>query len=92
MEYVSIPVIVVMSYLVGEIFKKVIFRKKKRYKYIPVVVGVFGGVLGLVIYKISPEILFNINNPFEAVMVGIISGLASTGSNEIIKQIKEGEE
>ena len=81
-----------MSYLVGEIFKKVIFRKKKRYKYIPIVVGVFGGVLGIVIYKISPEIQLKINNEYEAIMIGIISGLGSTGSNEIIKQIKGKEE
>lgn len=87
MEMVSIPVITIICYLIGEFFKLVILRKKKRYKYIPVIVGGVGGALGLIIYFISPELLFNTTNPFMAMAIGIVSGLASTGSNELVKQI-----
>ena len=87
MEMVSIPVITIICYLIGEFFKLVILRKKKRYKYIPVIVGGIGGTLGLIIYFISPELLFNTTNPFMAMAIGIVSGLASTGSNELVKQI-----
>lgn len=87
MEMVSIPVITIICYLIGEFFKLVILRKKKRYKYIPVIVGGVGGALGLIIYFISPELLFNTTNPFMAIAIGIVSGLASTGSNELVKQI-----
>ena len=87
MEMMSIPVITIVCYLIGEFFKLVILRKKKRYKYIPVIVGGLGGALGLIIYFISPELLFNTTNPFMAIAIGIVSGLASTGGNELIKQI-----
>ena len=87
MEYISIPVITILCYLAGEFFKLVILKKKKSFKYIPVIVGGIGGALGLTIYYISPELLLNITNPFMAIAIGIVSGLASTGSNELVKQI-----
>lgn len=87
MEMMSIPVITIVCYLIGEFFKLVILRKKKSYKYIPIIVGGIGGALGLIIYFISPELLFNTTNPFMAIAIGIVSGLASTGGNELIKQI-----
>ena len=83
----SIPVITILCYLIGEFFKVVILRKKKRYKYIPTIVGGIGGMLGLIIYYVSPDLLFNVTSPFLAVAIGIMSGLASTGGNELIKQI-----
>lgn len=93
MEIVSIPVITILCYLVGEFFKIVVLRKKKRYKYVPVIVGATGGILGLMIYYVSPELLIGTTNPFVALALGIVSGLASTGTNELIKQItKKGKE
>lgn len=87
MEYRGIPAIIIISYLIGEIFKLLILRKKKRYKYIPIIVGISGGVLGLVAYYVSPEIIINVESPIMAIAIGIISGLASTGSYQIVKQI-----
>lgn len=92
MEYVSIPVITIICYLLGEFFKLVVLKKKKRFKYIPVIVGGIGGALGLMIYFVSPELLLNVTNPFVAIAIGIISGLASTGGNELVKQILKKEE
>ncbi len=92
MEMVSIPVITILCYFLGEFFKLVILRKKKRYKYIPIIVGGIGGILGLLIYYISPELLFNTTNPFVAMAIGIVSGLASTGGNEIVKKILKKED
>ena len=92
MEYVSIPVITIICYLLGEFFKLVVLKKKTRFKYIPVIVGGIGGALGLIIYFVSPELLFNTTNPFVAVAIGIVSGLASTGGNELVKQILKKEE
>ncbi|MDE6407429.1 MAG: phage holin family protein [Anaeroplasmataceae bacterium] len=92
MEYVSIPVITIICYLLGEFFKLVVLKKKRRFKYIPVIVGGIGGALGFIIYFVSPELLFNTTNPFVAVAIGIVSGLASTGGNELVKQIFKKEE
>ncbi|MCM1131737.1 MAG: phage holin family protein [Roseburia sp.] len=87
MEIVSIPVITILCYLAGEFFKLVVLRKKTRYKYIPIIVGGIGGALGLIIYFVSPELLLDTTNPFMAIAVGIVSGLASTGTNELVKQM-----
>ena len=92
MEIVSIPVITIICYLLGDFFKLVVLKKKKRFKYIPVIVGGIGGALGLIIYFVSPELLFNATNPFVAVAIGIVIGLASTGGNELVKQILKKEE
>lgn len=86
MEYVGIPTIVIVCYLVGEIMK-LILRKKKRFKYIPVIVGSVGGILGLIIFYVSSDLMFKVLNPFMALSKGIVCGLASTGGNEVIKQI-----
>ena len=87
MEYVSIPAITIICYLLGEFFKLVVLKKKNRFKYIPVIVGGIGGALGLIIYFVSPELLFNPTNPFVAVSILIVSVLASTGGNELVHQI-----
>lgn len=87
MEYVGIPSIIIICYLVGEIFKLLILKKKSKYKYIPIIVGITGGILGVISYYISPNIVLNVESPLIAISIGILSGLASTGSNELIKQI-----
>ena len=87
MDNMIIPSITVICYLVAEFFKIVILKKKSKYKYVPIIVGFTGGVLGLIM---------NILNPYTdiltSMMIGILSGLASTGANQVIKQIikKEG--
>lgn len=92
MEYVSIPIITIICYLLGEFFKLVVLKKKNRFKYIPIIVGGIGGALGLMMYFVSPELLLNVTNPFVAVLIGIVSGLASTGGNELVKQILKKED
>lgn len=87
MEYAGIPSIIVICYLIGEIFKLLILKKKKNYKYVPIIVGTAGGILGIIAYYISPSIVLNVDNPFIAASLGIISGLASTGSYEIITKL-----
>ncbi len=87
MEYISIPAIVVICYLVGELFKHCILKKKSKYKLLPVIVGITGGIVGLITFFISPELMFNVSSPILAISIGIVSGLASTGSNEAVKKL-----
>ena len=62
MEFTSIPIIVVLCYIIGEIYK-VIFRKKKEAKkLIPIVMAIVGGILGILIYLTNPEIIFKAEN------------------------------
>ena len=87
MQYIGIPSIIIICYLIGEISKLLILKKKKNYKYIPIIVGISGGILGLISYYISPEIVLNVKEPLIAISLGIISGLASIGSHEVIVKL-----
>lgn len=75
--------IIVICYLIG-IGAKLIPRIKD--DYIPVIVGVFGGILGVVGLYVIPD--FPANDILNAISVGIVSGLASTGVNQIYKKVK----
>ena len=87
MEFTSIPIIVILCYIVGEIYK-VLFRNKQNfYRIIPVVLASFGGLLGILIFLTNPEIMFNESNIWASLCIGIVSGVSSTGTNQIIKQI-----
>ena len=83
MQYLGIPSIIIICYLIGEI-SKLLLRKKRNYKYIPIIVGISGGILGLISYYISPNIVLNVKEP---ITLGIISGLASIGSHEVIVKL-----
>lgn len=87
MSYITIPAIVVICYIVGEVFKLVFMKKTKLYKGIPILVGLVGGVIGVVTYTLNPAIIGSPPNVLCAAAIGIISGLASTGSHQVIKQI-----
>lgn len=55
-------------------------------KWLPVICGVLGGGLGIVGKLIMPD--FPAEDYITAVAVGIVSGLAATGVNQIYKQLK----
>lgn len=57
-------------------------------KYIPICCGVAGAVLGLVgLYLGLPD--FPAADPVTALAVGIVSGLAATGINQMAKQLSK---
>ena len=87
MDFVSVPIIVLCSYMIGEIYKVIFKKNTKRYKLIPILVAAFGGVLGVVIFYTAPSVIFNVNNMYSAMMIGIISGFSSTGANQVVKQL-----
>ena len=76
--------IVVICYLVGLGAKTVDGVKDN---YIPVFVGGVGGILGAVGMYVIPD--FPATDIMTAIAVGIVSGLASTGVNQIYKQVKK---
>lgn len=77
----TVVAIVVITYLVGVAAKAL---KKIPDEIIPVIVGVAGGILGAVGMYVMPE--FPANDILNAIAIGIASGLASTGVNQIYKQ------
>lgn len=87
MEGSIIPIIVVICYMVGEIFKVIFKKKEELYKLIPILVSFLGGLLGIVVYLSNKEMIFNVANVYEAMLIGITSGASATTTNQIIKQM-----
>lgn len=77
----SVPAIVVIAFLVGMVAKNI---TKLDNKWVPVICGVVGGVLGIVGMNIIPD--FPVQDIISAASVGIVSGLAATGVHQIGKQ------
>lgn len=86
MNFTSIPIIVLCCYIIGEIFKSIFKNKQETYKLIPILMASIGGGLGILIYYTNPEIILNADNIWTSLGIGIVSGLSSTGTNQLIKQ------
>ena len=87
MQTGTVLAIVVIAYLVGLGVKCI---PKIPNKLIPVIVGFVGGVLGVVgMYVIAD---FPANDILNAIAVGIVSGLSSTGVDQAIKQLQKNKE
>lgn len=80
----TVVAIVVITYLVG-LGAKAIPQIKDN--YIPIIVGIAGGILGIVGMYVIPD--FPATDVLNAIAVGIVSGLSSTGVNQIYKQVKK---
>lgn len=81
----AIPVISVIVFLAVEVVKATALDNK----WLPVVAGGIGGILGVVAMFVMPE--FPGKDILTAIAIGIVSGLAATGAHQIYKQFtKEG--
>lgn len=78
---VAIPVITVIVFLIVEAVKATPLDNK----WMPVIAGGFGGILGVVAMYVMPD--FPGSDPLTAVAIGIVSGLAATGAHQIYKQL-----
>ncbi len=82
-EVATVVGIVVICYLIGMGVK----ASPLDDKWIPLIVGICGGILGVVgMFTMEG---FPANNYIDAVAVGIASGLAATGVHQLGKQLSE---
>ena len=81
-EILGVAAITIICYLFAEGIK----ATKLNNKWIPVLVGLLGGILGVVGMFVMPE--FPAGDVITAIAVGIVSGLAATGANQMYKQLK----
>jgi len=81
----SVAVITVITYLVGLVGK----ASSMNDKWIPILCGVCGGLLGAVSYYLAPIPDFPAGDPITAIAVGIVSGLAATGLHQAAKQLSK---
>lgn len=79
----GVAAITVIAYLVGEALK----ASNLNNKWIPILCGCVGAVLGVAAMHIMPD--YPADDYITAVAVGITSGLAATGIDQAVKQLKE---
>ena len=85
MVHTAIPIITIISYAIGEIYK-LIFRRGECKKFIPLVMAVIGACLGVGVYYAFPDTIAS-RSIYDAIASGIVSGESATGANQIIKQL-----
>lgn len=88
MSFSSVPIIVICCYLIGEAYKQIFKKKTEAYRFIPIILPFVGGILGIVMFFTNPEMIFDADNAWVALGVGIVSGASSTGANQIFKQMR----
>ena len=76
----AVAAITVICYLAAEIVKVTSLDNK----WIPVICGISGGILGIAALFWMPDF----PDVLTAAAVGIVSGLAATGANQIFKQFR----
>ena len=79
----GVAVITVICYLIGQTVK----ASGLDNKWIPIIVGAAGGALGVAGMLVIAD--FPASDYLTAVAVGIVSGLAATGVDQIGKQMKD---
>ena len=80
----SVAAITAICYLAGVGCKA---SKKVKDELIPVVCGVTGGILGVAGMYLMPD--FPAGDVINAAAIGITSGLAATGANQVLKQVSK---
>ena len=80
----SVAAIIVICYLAAQVVKATALDNK----WLPVICGVLGGALGAACLALNiPD--FPATDYITAVAVGIVSGLAATGANQVYKQLSK---
>ena len=80
--FAPVMAIVVVCYLLAMAIKATLLDNK----WLPVLCGIFGGILGIVGIWVIPD--FPATDIITALAIGIVSGLSATGVNQIYKQMK----
>ena len=82
-NFAQVAAITIICYLIGSIVK---IAPIDANKWIPVIVGVAGGILGIMGFYLIAD--FPAPDIMNAFAVGVVSGLASTGINQVFGQLK----
>lgn len=83
---ITVPVITAIVYAVIDMVKTATGNNEKFLKFIPLVSAVLGIIIGIISFYCVPGVL-DTTNVFVAIIIGAASGLAATGTNQVIKQL-----
>lgn len=79
----AMPAITIICLLIGKIVKATTLDNK----WLPVICGVCGAVLGVVGMYTMPD--FPAHDLLTSAAVGVVSGFAATGAHQVVKQLKQ---
>jgi hypothetical protein len=79
MGLTSVAAITVMVYLIAMLVKATSLNTK----WLPIICGGVGAILGVTAKFVMPQ--FPVDDVFDAVAVGIVSGFAATGVNQAMR-------
>ncbi|MEG1520830.1 MAG: phage holin family protein [Clostridia bacterium] len=88
MQITSVPAIVAIVYALIEAYKIIINGKANGMRFIPIIAGGLGSVIGVLVYFFAPNLIIA-TDIFTAIVVGLVSGLSATGANQIFKQLNK---
>ena len=76
----------VICYLAGATLKAI--NNESLDKFIPVICGFLGGLIGVIVFLTIPGYI-PADNWLMALAIGIVSGFAATGINQVYKQFSQ---
>jgi VIT1/CCC1 family predicted Fe2+/Mn2+ transporter len=88
---IAVPTITTGVYALIEILKKVTNNNETVLRFVPLIALGLGAIAGVVCYYFIPDVL-DTTNVFVAIVIGAASGLAATGTNQVVKQLKKADE
>lgn len=79
----GVAAVTVICYLIAQAVKATAIDNK----WLPVICGVSGGILGVIGMHVMPD--FPASDIITAAAVGVVSGFAATGVNQMFKQMSK---
>lgn len=89
--FITVPVITSIVYAVIDILKTATNKSEKFLRFVPLIACTLGILFGVIAFYCVPDVL-QTTNVFVAIVIGAASGLAATGTNQVVKQLKKTEE
>jgi len=87
-DFATVPVITILVYWIIELLKQLTKENENFMRFIPITATFLGIILGLIIFFTMPEMSIA-NNVLFAIVAGGISGLASTGGDQLLRQLQK---
>lgn len=82
----SVPIIVSVVYALIGVITKAVNNNEKFKRFIPLLALIIGAIIGGVLFVFEPT-LIGAESGFSAVLIGGASGLAATGTDQVVKQL-----
>jgi len=88
-DFVVVPVIVTVVYTLISLLKRETKGNEKVLTRLPLIAAILGAILAVIGFYAVPDIVPT-ENLFTALLIGIGSGLAATGTHQVFKQMGSG--